>query len=167
MEELFEAVSTVYRERTLLLAKALITHVLQRGVQAFIVLITERNKTEGICAGTDLRRQKLYQAADRARKRIYLGFSNGGAADAAGKLCQAAGKGNLLQHRGNLMAAEIEANGFVVGNSYSRRPRLGFCLGKVWHEKIIVSLCRAGKITEASAPNLCRCAANRLSWSMN
>ena len=153
MEELFEAVRAVYRERTLLFAKALITHVLQRGVQAFIVLITERNKAEGIRAGTDLRWQKLHQTADWAGERIYLGFSNGGAADAAGKLGQAAGKRNLLQHRGNLMAAEVEANGFVVGNSYSRRPRLGFCLGKVWHEEMIVSLCRSGKITEAVAQN--------------
>jgi hypothetical protein len=55
-----------------------------------------------------------------------------------------------LQHRGNLMAAEIEANGFVIGYPYSRRPRLGLRLGKVWHEEIIASLRCTGKITEAS-----------------
>jgi hypothetical protein len=32
---------------------------------------------------------------------------------------------------------------------------------------MIVSLCRARKITEASALNLCCCAPNRVSWSMN
>jgi hypothetical protein len=48
-----------------------------------------------------------------------------------------------LQHRGNLLAAEVEANRFVVGHSYSRRPRLRWRLGKVWHADIIVSLCRA------------------------
>jgi hypothetical protein len=40
-------------------------------------------------------------------------------------------------------------------------------LGKVWHEEIIASLRCTGKITEASGPNLCRCAPNRLSWLMN
>jgi hypothetical protein len=43
-----------------------------------------------------------------------------------------------LQHRGNLMAAEVEANGFVIGHPYSRRPRFSLRLGKVWHEEIIV-----------------------------
>jgi hypothetical protein len=150
-----------------LVAETLFLHVLQRGVQAFIVLITKGNKAEGISAGTDLRREKFHQAADRAGESIYLGFSDGGAPDAAGKLGQAAGKRNLLQHRGNLMAAEVEADGFVVGDPYSRRPRFGLRLGKVWHEEIIVFLCRTGKITEASGPNLCRCAPNRLSWLMN
>jgi hypothetical protein len=41
------------------------------------------------------------------------------------------------------MAAKVEANGFVIGDPDSRRPRLGLRLGKVWHEEIIVSLCRA------------------------
>src|SRR6476646_3930792 len=133
----------ISRAERCLVAETLLLHVLQRGVQAFIVLITERNKAEGIRAGTNLRGKKFHQPADRSGERVHLGFSNGGAADAAGKFGQPAGKRNFLQHRGNLMAAEIEANGFVVGNSYSWRPRLGYCLGKVWHEEMIVSLCRA------------------------
>src|ERR1051326_6334118 len=119
-----------------LVAIALAAHVLQRGAQAFIILVTQCNKAERVRAGAHLRGKKFHQPAHRTGKRVYLGFSNGGAADTTGKLRQAAGKRNLLQHRGNLMAAEVEANGFVVGDSYSRRPRLGlrFHLGKVWHE---------------------------------
>jgi hypothetical protein len=132
--------SLIVQSERLLVAKTLFLHVLQRGVQAFIILITQCNKAERISAGADLCRKKFNQAADRARKRVYLGFSNGGAADASGKLGQAAGKRNLLQHRGNLMAAEVEADGFIVGNTYSRRARLCLRLGKVWHEEIIVSL---------------------------
>jgi hypothetical protein len=64
------------------------------------------------------------------------------------------------------MAAEVEANGFIVGNTYSGRTRFSLRLGKVRHEEMIVFLWRGKKITEASGPCLCRYAPNRLSWSM-
>jgi hypothetical protein len=54
------------RGTSALVAETLFLHVLQRRVQAFIVLITKRNKAEGISARTDLRREKFHQAADRA-----------------------------------------------------------------------------------------------------
>src|SRR5579859_1162518 len=43
-------------QNSVLVAEALFAHVLQRGVQAFVILVTERNKAERISAGTDLRR---------------------------------------------------------------------------------------------------------------
>lgn len=134
---------------TLSVAKALLAHELQRSAQAFVVLVTECDEAKRISAGTHLRRQKLHQPADRTRQRVDLGFSNGRAADAGGKLCQTSGHGDLLQHGRNLMAAQVETNGFAVGNAYSRRPRLGLRLGKVWHtEGIIRFLRRYQKITE-------------------
>jgi hypothetical protein len=54
------------------------------------------------------------------------------------------------------MAAEVEANGFIVGNAYSGRTRFSLRLGKVWHEEMIGHLRRFQKITEAVAQNLAR-----------
>src|SRR5579859_8165113 len=41
---------------SVLVAEALFAHVLQSGVQAVVILITERDEAERISAGTDLRR---------------------------------------------------------------------------------------------------------------
>src|SRR5579864_3337599 len=141
----------VPEQRSALVAEALLLHVLQRSAQALVILIAQGDKAKWVSAGTDLRRQKFHQPADRTGERVYLGFSNGRAADAAGKFRQASGKGDLLRHGGNLMAAEVEANGFIVGNTYSgrTRPGLRLHLGKVRHEEIIVCLWRSRKITEA------------------
>lgn len=137
-----------------LVAEALLAHVLQRGIQPFIVLVTQRDKPERVRAGADLRRKKFHQTTHRPGKRVYLGFSNGYTADALGKLRQTSSERNFLQYRGYLMPAQIEADRFIVRDPYSRRPRLCVRLRKVWHGKIIVFLPKSQKITEAPAQNL-------------
>src|SRR5580765_690004 len=134
-------------------AKALFLHKLQGGIQARVVLITECNKAKGISAGTNLRRQKFYQSADRTGERIDLGFCNGGAADADRKFGQSAGERNLLQHGRNLMAAQVKTNRLIVGNTHPWGTRLGLRLGIVWHGGIIHVFRGHQKITEAVARN--------------
>src|ERR1700733_1847252 len=108
------------RKQAALDAEALFLHVLQRGVQTLVVLVTERDKTKWIEFGAHLRGKKFNQSAHRARKRIYLGFSNGRAANVYREFRETTGQRNFLEHSGNLASAQIKANRFVIGNTHAR-----------------------------------------------
>lgn len=117
---------------SLVYAEALLAHVLERAVQAFIILVTQCDKPKWISRAIQ-GRQKLHQSADRAGQCIHLGFRDSRTANAGGKFRQPARKRNLLQHGRNLPSAQVKTDGFTVGDAHSRGPRFTLQLREVWH----------------------------------
>src|SRR6266700_3936531 len=75
--------------------QSLLAHDLEGGAEALIILVAERDKTEGICSGWPVflfSGQELHQRTYRAGRGVQASFSDGNSADSAAKFRQTSGE---------------------------------------------------------------------------